>query len=90
MAEKEEKSPITPTLRVMKIGEEFTYPIQMMTSVRTVCTTYGLQWGKTFKTRIDREEVSEGLRTCPGCVLAECRLTPESLDCCWPLGTGRE
>ena len=38
-----------------KIGEEFTYPIQMMTSVRTVCTTYGLQWGKTFKTRIDRE-----------------------------------
>ena len=38
MAEKEEKSPITPTLRVMKIGEEFTYPIQMMTSVRTVCT----------------------------------------------------
>ena len=24
MAEKEEKSPITPTLRVMKIGEEFT------------------------------------------------------------------
>ena len=39
MAEKEEKSPITPTLRVMKIGEEFTYPIQMMTSVRTVCTT---------------------------------------------------
>ena len=35
MAEKEEKSPITPTLRVMKIGEEFTYPIQMMTSVRT-------------------------------------------------------
>ena len=34
---------------------EFTYPIQMMTSVRTVCTTYGLQWGKTFKTRIDRE-----------------------------------
>jgi hypothetical protein len=39
----------------MKIGEEFTYPIQMMTSVRTVCTTYGLQWGKTFKTRIDRE-----------------------------------
>ena len=54
MAEKEEKSPITPTLRVMKIGEEFTYPIQMMTSVRTVCTTYGLQWGKTFKTRIDR------------------------------------
>lgn len=55
MAEKEERSPITPTLRVMKIGEEFTYPIQMMTSVRTVCTTYGLQWGKTFKTRIDRE-----------------------------------
>ena len=30
MAEKEEKSPITPTLRVMKIGEEFTYPIQMI------------------------------------------------------------
>ena len=55
MAEKEEKSLITPTLRVMEIGEEFTYPIQMMTSVRTVCTTYGLQWGKIFKTRIDRE-----------------------------------
>mgnify|MGYP000169912235 CR=1 FL=1 len=55
MAEKEEKSPITPTLRVMKIGEEFTYPIQMMNFRQNCMYTYGLQWGKTFKTRIDRE-----------------------------------
>ena len=49
MAEKEEKSPITPTLRVMKICEEFTYPIQMMTSISDFERACGLSNGYVHK-----------------------------------------
>jgi len=48
--------PIMPSLRKMEIGDEITFPIERMSSVKTVCTNCGLQWNKVFTTSVKREE----------------------------------
>lgn len=55
MEEQDKKKSIMPVLRDMKIGSKSVYPIKVMASVKTVCSTCGLQWGKKFSTQVDRE-----------------------------------
>lgn len=41
-------------LRDLKVGEQHAYPISILHSVRSMCSAFGLQWGRVFKTTIDR------------------------------------
>lgn len=48
--------PVLPTLRELKVGESVSYPLNRTSYVRSVCVSYGLEWGKKFSTRINRED----------------------------------
>lgn len=39
----------------MGIGESYPFPLEKMTAVRSDCQRYGIEWGKTFATAINRE-----------------------------------
>ncbi len=55
--EKVNTKPILTALREMEIGESVIYPIERTSYVRSACVTFGLEWGKKFKTstnRVDR------------------------------------
>ncbi len=56
MKEKKSEKPVLTTLREMKIGECATYPIGRTSYIRSACVNYGLEWGKKFKTSINRAE----------------------------------
>lgn len=48
------EKPMLAVLRDLKVGESRTYPIEKMSSLKTMCTNFGAQWNKTFSTKIDR------------------------------------
>lgn len=50
------QKPILAVLRDMSIGDIEAYPLSKISSVRTSCSTFGLQWGKTFSTRVNRQQ----------------------------------
>ena len=56
MAIKIEKKPISPRLKNMKVGDQESFPITSVMSVRTLCTTLGLSMDRIFKTALNREE----------------------------------
>lgn len=43
------------TLRELGLNEAVTFPVERMSSVKTICTNFGLQWGKQFSTKTNRE-----------------------------------
>lgn len=43
-------------LRDLEVGKSHTYPIERMSSLKTMCTNFGAQWDKTFSTKTDREK----------------------------------
>lgn len=54
--EKEEKSSILSTLRVMELYETVQFPSTRCSYVKSACVTFGFQWGKKFTTHVVREE----------------------------------
>lgn len=55
LKKKDDNKPMLAVLRELKVGESYIYPIERMGSLRTMCTDFGAQWGKTFSTKRDRE-----------------------------------
>ncbi len=47
--------PILTALRELELGESVTYPIERTSYLRSACVTFGLEWGKKFKTSINRD-----------------------------------
>lgn len=47
--------PVLTALREMEIGETLVYPISRTSYIRTACVSFGLEWGKKFKTTTSRE-----------------------------------
>lgn len=54
--EKTQEKPILRVLGELEAGASHTFPIERMNSVKSMCSSFGLQWGKTFKTSINRAE----------------------------------
>lgn len=50
-----EKS-VLQALRELEIGESVTYPVKRISYLRSVCVSFGLEWGKKFATKINRAE----------------------------------
>ncbi len=48
--------PILTALRELEVGDFVTYPIERTSYLRSACVTFGLEWGKKFKTSINRED----------------------------------
>jgi len=45
-------------LMKMEVGDVLTFSLDNLTSVRSACSNYGLQWDKCFQTESNREERS--------------------------------
>ncbi len=45
-------------LASLGIGDFENFPIKKLNSVRTACSSFGLQWGKRFTTKVDRETMT--------------------------------
>lgn len=43
-------------LRNMIIGQEIEFPLSKLSNIRTMCSTFGMQWGVSFSTKSDREK----------------------------------
>ncbi len=43
-------------LRGLGIGESWSFPLTQMMSVRSDCYRYGMEWGKEFSSKTNREE----------------------------------
>ena len=54
--EKTTDKPVLTALRKLEVGESLTYPASRTSYVRSVCVRFGLEWGKTFKTKTNRNE----------------------------------
>lgn len=44
------------TIKSLEIGKDVTFPAEKISSVRNVCTTYGLVWNRKFTTKTNREQ----------------------------------
>lgn len=42
-------------LRDMKVGDVLSFPLEKVTSIRSACSAYGLEWDKGFVTMSDRD-----------------------------------
>ena len=52
----EEKIAIRPTIDVLEIGEEVSFPLLRLTSVKTTASDLGMIRGRVYATRIARSE----------------------------------
>lgn len=52
----EEKSPIQPRLKDMKIGESISFPVYRANSVKNSCSYVNLIYERKFRTKICRED----------------------------------
>ena len=46
--------PMLGVLSEMEVGETHSFPAEKTNSVKTMCSTFGFQWGKEFKTSVNR------------------------------------
>lgn len=51
------QKPIRPILRTMEIGDTHSYPLNRLTSVKAVCSTYGRENGKKFSTSLKKSSL---------------------------------
>ena len=54
--ENDTEKPMLAVLRDLEVVKSHTYPIERMSSLKTMCTNFGAQWDKTFSTKTDREK----------------------------------
>ena len=53
--ENDTEKPMLAVLRDLEVGEHHSYPLERMSSLKTMCTNFGAQWDKTFSSKTDRE-----------------------------------
>lgn len=56
MKESIKKTNLLGQLRTLSVGEELTVPVSRSSYLKSICVSFGLQWGKKFTTTINREE----------------------------------
>lgn len=56
MKESNKKPNLLGQLRTLAVGEELTVSVVRSSYLKTICVSFGLQWGKKFKTSVNREE----------------------------------
>lgn len=56
MKESNKKTNLLGQLRTLSVGEELTVSVVRSSYLKTICVSFGLQWGKKFKTSVNREE----------------------------------
>lgn len=56
MKESNKKPNLLGQLRTLSVGEELTVPVSRSSYLKTICVSFGLQWGKKFTTSVNREE----------------------------------
>lgn len=54
MAKKTQEKPTLTTLGEMEVGDRLWFPASRLGSLKTMCSSFGFQWNKTFTTSIDR------------------------------------
>lgn len=50
------EKPALSIIRELGIGDSATFPVKRVSYISSICTRFGLQWGKKFKTAINRED----------------------------------
>jgi len=55
---KEEKLPILPRLRKMKMGQKIAFPIIQLNSVKNSCSNIGMLYERKYKTTVCRKDQS--------------------------------
>lgn len=56
MKESIKKTNLLGQLRTLSVVEELTVPVSRSSYLKSICVSFGLQWGKKFTTTINREE----------------------------------
>ena len=56
MEQKEQKKSMLGILSELEVGAMQSFPAEKTNSVKTMCSIFGFQWGKTFSTSINREQ----------------------------------
>lgn len=54
MAGKEQKKSMLGILSELEVGAIHSFPAEKTNSVKSMCSTFGFQWGKTFSTSLNR------------------------------------
>lgn len=54
MEEKERKKTMLGILSELEVGAMHSFPAEKTNSVKSMCSTFGFQWGKTFRTSLNR------------------------------------
>lgn len=56
MEQKEQKKSMLGILSRLEIGAVHSFPAEKTNSVKSMCSTFGFQWGKQFTTSINRTQ----------------------------------
>ncbi len=54
MEKKEQKKSMLGILSEMEVGASHSFPAAKTNSVKSMCSTFGFQWGKVFQTSLNR------------------------------------
>ena len=54
--ENQRKNSLLGQLRLLEVGETLTVPVSRSSYLKSICTSFGLQWDKKFSTSTNREE----------------------------------
>ena len=54
MEEKEQKKSMLGILSEMEVGAVHSFPAEKTNSIKSMCSTFGFQWGKAFSTSLNR------------------------------------
>lgn len=55
-SENQRKNSLLGQLRLLEIGETLTVPVSRSSYLKSLCTSFGLQWDKKFSTSTNRVE----------------------------------
>ena len=58
MIEQKSKKSLLGVLASLEVGAYDDFPVKKLNSVRTACSSFGLQWGKRFTTKVNRETMT--------------------------------
>ena len=50
------KKSLLGQLNALEVGEELTVSVSRSSYLKSICTSFGLQWDKTFSTTTNREQ----------------------------------
>ena len=55
-SENQRKNSLLGQLSLLEVGETLTVPVSRLSYLKSICTSFGLQWDKKFSTTTNRME----------------------------------